>query len=65
MKSPQNRLHLNMAFHKVYIYSCLGPTLFIFNINEVFKIIYGVKVMMFEDLHKSWDAIQPVYYKIA
>ena len=46
--------------------SCLGPTLFIFYINELFKYIRNVKVVMFVDdcvLYKSgqyWDPIHDV-----
>ena len=47
--------------------SCLGPTLFIFYINEIFRFVENVKIMMFADdcvLYKSsisWDDIhQPL-----
>ena len=43
--------------------SCLGPTLFIFYINDLFKEIENVKIMMFADdcvlycRGNSWDDI--------
>ena len=47
--------------------SCLGPTLFIFYINELFKYIKDVKVVMFADdcvLYKSGKYWDPIYQQL-